>query len=113
VINIYFIFIFVFVFFVVMEKKQDVAEEDGRGGEEEEEELLALHEVLPLEVMQHIMGMADPASVARAEGVCRAWRSACESPFVWEAVFRRHFSSRPSTTAKGIPPHRRLRRPFH
>ncbi|ELR16094.1 Fbox domain containing protein [Acanthamoeba castellanii str. Neff] len=82
-----------------MEKKQDVAEEDGRG-EEEGEELLALHEVLPLEVMQHIMGMADPASVARAEGVCRAWRSACESPFVWEAVFRRHFSSRPSTTAK-------------
>jgi hypothetical protein len=73
--------------------------------EREEEPLglvLAMHEVLPLEVMQHIMGLADPASVARAEGVCRAWRSACESPFVWEAVFRRHFSSRPSP-AKGTP----------
>jgi hypothetical protein len=70
--------------------------------EEEEEEYACgeaggetLHEVLPLEVVQHVMGMLDAPSVGRAECVCRAWRVACHSPFVWEVVFRRHFASRP------------------
>ncbi|ELR22668.1 Fbox domain containing protein [Acanthamoeba castellanii str. Neff] len=58
----------------------------------------AVHEVLPLEVMQHIVSMLDPTSLARAESVCRAWHSACASPFVWETVFRRHFSSRPAAS---------------
>jgi hypothetical protein len=85
-------------------------ERDQEEEESEEEEYVgcgvgqgeALHDVLPLEVMQHIMGMMDPASVGRSECVCRAWRVACHSPYVWEAVYRRHFASRPSDAPQGI-----------
>jgi hypothetical protein len=75
------------------EAEEKEAEEYACGGE-------ALHEVLPLEVVLHVMGMLDAPSVGRAECVCRAWRVACHSPFVWEVVFRRHFASRlPSSVA--------------
>jgi hypothetical protein len=60
----------------------------------------AVHEVLPLEVMQHIVGLTDPSSVVRGERVCHAWRVMCRSTFVWEEVYRRHFSSA-SAPAKG------------
>jgi hypothetical protein len=75
---------------------------EGYDAADEEAAALLLHNVLPLEVMQHIMGMLDPASVGRAERVCRAWRVACLSPFVWEIVYRRHFVSRPSSSAQGL-----------
>jgi hypothetical protein len=63
-------------------------------GEEVVGELV--HHVLPLELLQHIIGILDPASVARAKSVCQAWLTVCKSPSVWAAVYRRHFSSHPA-----------------
>ncbi len=86
------------------EEVEEPVVDDVHDSYEEDEGSEAVHDVLPLEVTQHIVSMLDPTSLARAELVCRAWHSACASAFVWETVFRRHFSSRPAASAAGTPP---------
>lgn len=81
---------------------------EGEEKEEEEEERLelaeweegAVHGILPVEVMLHVLSMVDPVGLVCAERVCRSWHHLCRSDWVWEAVHRTHFS-RHATVPKG------------
>jgi hypothetical protein len=56
---------------------------------------VAPHEVLPQELMHHIVDMLDLASVSRFECVCQAWRDVGHSSHVWQKVYRLRIASNP------------------
>jgi hypothetical protein len=67
---------------------------------------VAPHEVLPLELMHHIVDMLDLASVGRFECVCQAWRDVGHSSHVWQKVYRLRIASNPPHNfAPGPTPH--------
>jgi hypothetical protein len=72
--------------------------------EETEMTALVVHEVLPVEVMQHVLGMLDVPDLIRAEVVCSAWCGIAESAWLWERVFRQRFSRSAPAPANGTAP---------
>jgi hypothetical protein len=72
--------------------------------EETEMKALVVHEVLPVEVMQHVLGMLDVPDLIRAEVVCSAWCRLAEPAWLWERVFRERFSLSAPAPADGLPP---------
>ena len=71
--------------------------------ETETKALVVVHEVLPVEVMQHVLSMLDVPDLIRAGVVCSAWCGIAESAWLWERVFRQRFSRSAPAPASGTP----------